>query len=497
MNFTGKTIARNAGALFISQVATWGLTLVLTVVQPRYLGSTAMGKLALATSLWSIGSIVVAFGMDTLLTKEIARNPARASHLLSVSVTLRLLLHALIFGVVIAYLLLVRAPFDTLVISGIVGVSSLFWQLVAAYQSALQGLERMQHMTLGNIAGKLVNTTCCIAILWLGQGVYAVAVVGILAALAALLIQIRSAAHLLTVRLQLDWAISRDILKASLPYLTSGIFLVAYGQMDVLILSWLVNEKTIGWYGAANQLFATLMFIPNVFITAIFPALSRLYTNTPDALPRLMRKSFDWLLLLSVPIGMGLFVVGDGLVVWLFGPDFAQSGPILALMGLVLILTYQNMLLGRFLISTDRQNAWTLIMLLATLLTIVLDVVLVPWCENTFGNGGIGGSLSFIITEAAMVIYGVSRLPTGSLSHANLWMALRTLLAGLVMVGATWWLRSWTIIVPIVVGALVYVGMLLLLRLIPGEDWATLRQALQAVRARFGSRHLRLEQSSQ
>ena len=70
----GRTIAKNASVMMISQLVTWGLTIVLTIFLPRYLGAAALGQFHLANSLWAILAIAVTFGMEILLTKEIARD---------------------------------------------------------------------------------------------------------------------------------------------------------------------------------------------------------------------------------------------------------------------------------------------------------------------------------------------------------------------------------------------------------------------------------------
>jgi O-antigen/teichoic acid export membrane protein len=189
----------------------------------------------------------------------------------------------------------------------------------------------------------------------------------------------------------------------------------------------------------------------------------------------MIRKSFDLMLLIGVPAGLGLIVVSHSLVVLLFGQSFAPSSPVLAIMGIVLICMYQNILLGRFLVSIDRQNIWTLIMVVAMVITVLLDLMLVPWCQQKFGNGALGGALSYAVTELGMTITGIALLPTGSLSRANLWTGLRIGLAGMVMFGASWWCRELFIAVPILIGAVVYFGMIALLRVIPNEDVALLR----------------------
>lgn len=481
MNPTGKTIAKNASILMASQLVTWALTLALTIFLPRYLGAVNAGKLTIANSIWAIVAIVATFGMDTLLTKEIARDPAKAPRLFGTSIGLRVLLF--VFGAVgvSAYLRAANYPIETVYVVIIGAFASLAWVLIGACQAVLQGLERMTPMAIATIVGKAVNTLVCITLLLMGYGVFVVATIAVVAALINLAIQLNALRRLGQLHFVFDFGAMREMLRAGVPYLMSGMFLIAYGQVDVIIISLLANEKTVGWYGAASQLFGTSFFIPTVFITAVFPALSRMYTSGADALPRLMRKSFDLLLIVAVPIGLGLVVIADPLVVLLFGNEFAPSGTLLALLGLVLIATYQNILIGQFLISTDRQNQWTIVMAVATLATIPLDYIFVPWCQTNFQNGAIGGALSFMLTEIGMLFAGLYYLPRGSLDRSNAWLAARATFAGMVMALAAWLVREQFILIPIFVGAVVYGALVLLLRVIAPEDINLLKHVAQGI----------------
>ena len=486
---TGKKIAKNASVLMASQLSTWLLTLLLMLFLPRYLGAEAVGQLHLGNSIWAIVAIVISFGMDRLLIKDIARRPSETSHLFGTTVVLRTFLYFLGFGAIALYLYLLDYPAITIQVVYVIGLSQLIWQIVEACQAALQGLEQMQYMSLANIVGKAVNTVVSIALLMFGFHVLAIAAVSLLSALINLVIQLRYLNRLHPIRLRFSISDGISMLKAGSPYLLTRLSLVIYQQVDIIIISLLVNETTIGWYGVADQLFGTFLFIPTVFMTAIFPALSRMYATASNELSTVMSKSFDTLLLLSVPIGLGLLVVADPLVVLLFGKAFAPSGPVLAVMGIVLILTYQNILLGQFLVSTDRQNHWTVVMAVAAIATVPLDWILIPWCAQTFGNGAIGGAMVFVITELCMMVAGLRLLPEGSLGWRNFWLGVRVLLAGAAMMAATWWIRDFigvstldgqtseialSLALQILTGAVTYIIAGLLLQIVSKEDRAVL-----------------------
>lgn len=257
---------------------------------------------------------------------------------------------------------------------------------------------------------------------------------------------------------------------ASTPYLLTGLVLVAYGRIDVLIMANLIDTTTIGWYSAAMTLYGTLLFVPPILASAIFPAITRSYRQDTERLRSLISKGFDLTLLIAVPTGLGLIVVSDSIAVLLFGEAFAPSGQILKLMGIVLIFMYQNIVMGQFMVSIDRQNTWTILILIGIGLTISLDIIMIPWFQIHYGNGALGAACSYIITEGLMFLAGIMLLPRGLLTRTNFRNGCRIGIAGIIMLLACWWTRELFIAVPIVIGAVVYGAAILWLRVISPKD---------------------------
>jgi O-antigen/teichoic acid export membrane protein len=481
MNGAGTKVIKNASILMISQLVTWGFSLLLTIFLPRYLGAAVTGEFVLAGSIWAIMSMLIGFGMDTLLTKEIARHPDRTPKLVGLAFILRIILFILTCALVALYLQLMSYSPTTVRLIWIIGISSLITQIGLVYQSALQGLEYMHFTSIAGIVSKGVNTILAITVVILGYSVYSIGFVNVISALVSALLLFIFLRRYYKPQVQFQITPALAMMSSSVPYLLSGMGLILYGQIDVLIISSMINAREVGWYGVTTQLTGTLLFIPVVFTTAIFPALTRAYSSQSNALPSLIQKSFDLMLLLSIPIGLGIFVIADPLVVLLYGSAFASSGPILSIMGIVVIFMYLNILVGQFLISTDRQNIWTIIMFIATLITIPLDLLLVPWTQSAFGNGAIGGAVSFVITEFGMCIAGIYLLPEGSLGWSNVRVGSAIIAAGIIMAAATWWCRNMFIAIPILVGALTYISLIAILRIVPKEDIAVFKEIAQGI----------------
>jgi hypothetical protein len=124
-------------------------------------------------------------------------------------------------------------------------------------------------------------------------------------------------------------------------------------------------------------------------------------------------------------------------------------------------------------------------MAVATFATIPLDLLLVPFCQARFDNGAIGGAIAFVITEAGMMAAGLLLLPRGTFGWNNVMLAARIFLAGGLMAVVTWPLRDAFILIPVVVGALIYFTLIVILRVVPKDDWSLLLSMAQSILGRF------------
>jgi O-antigen/teichoic acid export membrane protein len=481
MDTMGRTIAKNAGVMMLSQLVTWVLALLLTLFLPRYLGPEGVGKFSLASSIWAVMSILLSFGMDVLQTKEISRNHERSSELLTTTLLLRGGFYGLCLIAVNVFARVVDYPQETINVINIIGIATLVWQISGAFGANLQAYERMEYMSLADILAKTFLTIISIVALLLGASVYIIAWIHMFAGLIAISVQIYGLRKITVIKPVIKKELFGWILKSSLPYMLVSGFLVAYNQIDVIIISLLVDETQIGWYAASNRLFTTFFFIPTVLIAAVFPVFSRLYKTDMVALKNLLSRSFNIILLTGIPIGLGLSTIANPLVKMLFGPDFANAGPILSVMGIVMIATYMNTLMGRFLISIDRQVVWTWIMLAAVVVKIPLDLVLVPLCQSYFGIGAMGGAFSYLITESTMMVAGVLFLPKGLLDKRTAVFAAKALLSGLIMAAAAWLVRGYFIAIPIALGGIVYVAAIFIFKVLSQDEISLLKDIFSKV----------------
>ena len=120
------------------------------------------------------------------------------------------------------------------------------------------------------------------------------------------------------------------------------------------MLSSLVGPEPIGYYAAADILFGSLLFLPMVVTTALFPAMAEMHARQPDEVINVVRRVFGPITMMATLIGVGTIVVSSSFVRFLYGEKYAPSGEVLGVFGVVVILTSVSVLLGRLAQATNR-----------------------------------------------------------------------------------------------------------------------------------------------
>lgn len=451
----GRTVGRNIGALMSSQVITWVLAMVVYWIVPRFLGPDAFGRLRLAGSVWAIAMVLCMFGTSTFLTVEIAKQPQTARSLLSAVLRFRFWLYLLAWPAIGVVLLVGSYDRRTVEVMVIAGVATGFMLASSTYESGLHGLQEMGATARVHIAAKIFVTAGTVLVVVAGGGLIPVALVSAGGTLLAA-VMLGRAARQRTQPGEPTAMVGRALAIVAAPFLLTEATRVVYQQIDTVIISLIADAEDVGYYATADTLFGSLLFVPVVVTTAMFPAIAELHHRAPLEVDALLRRAFNTLLLCSIPIGLGTIVVAPSFIRLVYGDGFADAAPVLGVFGVVIILSGQTILFGRFALATGRVKLWATVMVVVTVLSVPLDMILVPWTDRRFDNAAIGGALAFVVTEAILVTFGSWKVASGLYNRFTILRILRCGLAGAAMVLASWPFRDLLFVVPGAIAVITY-----------------------------------------
>jgi O-antigen/teichoic acid export membrane protein len=474
-------VAQNVLMLAGSQAVTWALAVLWTLVVPRAIGARGIGQLTTAYSVTGVLTGLAGFGVTTLLVKGIARDRERGSLLLGTSLVLQA-------GAVLPVLALIAVyagfgHFDRteLVVLWLVTAGSVLAMFGSRLEGSLQGIQRMDYVAYGRILSRTSVSAVAIALVGLGFGVIALAILG--AAVTAVVTAVQAFWVLREFRLQ--WRVSlrqlgRLVAEAA-PYGAGEVVAVIYLWVDAMLLALLAPSYVVGWYGAPTRLLGALLFVPVILSTAWLPRLAEQFKYDPRSYRQNGRAAIELTLILGLPIAAGTLMVASRVVGLFYGPGFGGAVPVLALLGASVPFIYSNVIAWAVLAAGDRQLAWTKVMAAATVLNILLNLALIPYFQSRQGNGAIGSATALLITEVLMSAAAVL-LVRDLLDRSTVKRVLRALTATAAMAAVVWLTAVLGLAIQIGLGAVTFLAVALVLRVFTTSE---LRQvAADALKAR-------------
>jgi O-antigen/teichoic acid export membrane protein len=483
------SVRRNAFQMLTSQAVTWLFATVLSILVPWYLGPAGLGQFRLATSLWLIAAVFISLGTARYLSLEVARKAPSGLRLVGPILVIRTVAFVLAAVIVTSYALLVESDPVVVGLVLIIAVDQLLASWTGVFGAAFFGLERMATPARSGAIARLINAGLVLVVILVGGPVYAIASAGAVAAAWGVWFNWSRYRKVADVVFRGWRTYVVSTLRFSLPFLAASASLIVYQQIDIIVISRLADDTDLGWYATADALFGSLLFPATILMGSMFPTLGRQHAHDRASLERLVKRAFTLLMIVAVPIGFGIALIGPALAPTLWGDDFEETGTALVVLGPVAILTFGTILFGTVALATGRNSVWIIVLLGSAALTVPLDVLLVPWASDRYGNGALGGALAYLATESVQFMVGAAVICPFLWGRELVWRLIRVVMAGVLMLAAGWPVRWMLFPVPIAVCAVAYGCFLLLLGVLGPDERQLVRVMLRKMgMARAGDR---------
>lgn len=452
-------------AVLGSNVATWVIMLVVVAVVTEHISPAELGEYQLAITVWAIGTVFIVAGLDTKVALEASLSHEHGLQLVPATYTARLLAFAAVSMAVIVAIVVLGYTSDERLYIAIVGVATLATVIGQVANSILVGREDFVVASRIGVAVRFaVAIATVVAVALFDRGVPTILLLTAAGSIASTAFVLRHARRFgVSTRLSGPRE-GLAMLRLGAPFLFGAVALVLYREMDIFVMRALLDSDALGWYAVADRLIGIVMTLPFVLLTVAFPRMARVQDRRPAEADDTFADAFDSSLLIGVPAGLGMACVAQNITDLLLGDAYRPAGAVLSVMGVMLALTFQTTLLGHCAIVMNRQRTFYRLLFGAALLTLPLDLVLVPFAERRYDNGAIGGALSFLVTETLLIVVSLALIAPFVRRRATVVRTAKVLVAGGCMVAAIWPIRSHFILLPVVVGVVVYVSVTFALR---------------------------------
>ncbi len=391
-----KKIVKNTLVLVISAIITRLMGAVFAIFIIRYLGDINFGKYSYVLALSGILILITDFGLNTLVIREIARNKERLKQYINNIITLKILL-SMPYFLVLILLFFFTEQRDTRILLIIIGVYTIILSFDEFFKSVFRAYEKMEYEALTRTIEKVLWVVLVLVAINYNLGLIGIALAITLSILIGFLISSFIVIKKFTkFSLVFDPKFLIYLLKESWPFLLTSIFVLIYFKIDTVMLSFMKNDAVVGWYNAAYKIIDALIIIPSIFMTAMYPVFSR-YKNK-EKLKKIYLQSFRYLLLLALPITIGIFLLADKIILFLFTYNFFNSIAALKILIFASFLSFINYPIITILNSINKQKMGTLFTGIAALINIILNVLLIPTLSY------VGAAFATVISELTFFV---------------------------------------------------------------------------------------------
>ena len=469
---SGNRLKKNVYFVGIGQVAQKLLGFILVPFAARYLDVDGFGQFSLASSVMLVVVMLNDWGVNTYITREVAKNPARVSAHLWNAAALKAGIILLDFIILLLYLSLTNYSAETdraILIFSCYGILSSFVQLAIG---VFQAFERMEFEALVLTLEKIFITSIGIFVLLKGFGLLTFSTVYVAGGLFSVLLSVVVLARFFPLhRTPVNTGVMSDLFLRSLPFGLSLLLATLYNYTGIFILSILKTEEAVGWFSAGFKLMSLTNVVPIILISAVYPVLSReIHECNRERVNLLYSRGFKYLLFLALPMVTGISLLSDKIVWAVFGSEYQPAIPMLRILSMTAALIFFNLYFTGMLKAANLQKIMVRLQIGALILNIVLNSILIS------AFSGVGAALTSVFTEVFIFLSYLWILRKVVTPIPFEWIWFRGLLATGLLALFLWFLPGLNLILSIGIGGLLYLGALFLSRAVTPAEFLPFRE---------------------
>jgi len=374
-----EQIAKNAAWLAVGKILSTATGVFVVALLLRYLSPDDFGRYTTVLAFVLLFGTFVDFGLNLTTTQDISLPNVDVARTLSSIFTLRLLVNMALLALLPAILLLF--PYETgvknaiMVTSALFFTSSLFQVLASYFQKELQA----QKVALAELAGRAVLLAATLAAISLGFSFFEIMYTVVISSLVQFWVLLRFTSRAIKLTLCVDTAIWKRIMKKAWPIALSVVFTTIYFKGDSIILSLTRPYQDVGIYGAAYKILEVLIALPILFMGLVLPHLSNSFAaGDKERFGRLIQKSWDALVLVTMPMVAGTLALARPIIRLIAGPGYEPSATVLQILIIAAGIIFLGSLFAHAVVAVNKQRSMIACYAIAAGLAVVLYILFIP-----------------------------------------------------------------------------------------------------------------------
>ena len=464
-----KTISqslKNIGFNFIADLSIRLSKTLLIIIISRFLGVASMGAISIGLTYLGFGILFSNWGFGNLLTREIVRDQTNYNKYLTNYAILRIIFASiaiLVINLIVTYL---NYSKETILVIRIISFSLIPTTIIRLYFSTFISFEKPLYICIISLISNLLRLVISFTAVLFQCTIIHLAIIYSTVEFLSLIMSTFIIIRFLPkykVDINLKFALS-EIIRA-FPFLGIGILTMLDARSDILIISLFFTETDVGYYTAVYTILGGLTLISEAIQKSIFPIVVKYQKSSPTKLKEIGFFLSKYVLIVTVPLSILVFIFSEELVSLLFGNKFQETTILLKILIWTFISYSLTIILSSLLIARDKEKFVGISLLVSGIFSVILDLIFVQF----FGVTGI--ALIRLLSSLIMFILCLYfHFTTTGFGVMKLNTTIRIFLGGTLMYVLCYFLITINKILALVTGLLIFITALLILRVIKPKD---------------------------
>jgi len=346
----------------------------------RFLGAQNTSQYFLALSFALIFTVVADFGLTPVLTREISKYTDKAEEYLNSVFLVKILFGFIAYFLIVLLTNVFNYPEFTKQLIYIAGLTVFFDNLTSSAYAFFRAHKNLLYESTAIFLSQVLTLIIGTAVLFFGWSMLGLIIAFTVPSFLnfwVCLIYLKKKYNF-TYKLVWDSKIVKMFLIIAVPFALAGIISRFYSYTDTLIMSKILTDSELGWWSVPYKLIFAFQFIPTALTISIFPILSFSFVNNKERVEQLFRKAWNYLVIISVPMAFGLFVLAKPLIIKIYTAEYLPAIPVLQILGFALIFIFLGYTNGTLLNAINKQKLQTKIIGSAWIVSTILNLILIP-----------------------------------------------------------------------------------------------------------------------
>ena len=376
-------IFKNSFYLYLSHFADYLLLIIVLPFIARALGPIALGNIGLAQTFGLLVLLLLEFGFNVIVTREVALNPKNNLKILELAgkvFSFKIYLIPLVIFITLIIILIHPVFYHEPELLLLSVLAAIFQSFIPTWY--FQGVENFKHLAITKTIFRFLAFITALLIVkspsdgWLFLMVQAIS--SFLIAIFLLLIMSKKIGMIKFQKLSQI----RKIVKSSFSGFVIIVLPTVFNNIIIFLLSYILNPLLLGYYYGVTKIHRAFNTLYSPIFESFFPYLISIYKKDQrSAINKIKHFNFI-LLMLGCFFAILIWFLSETIITVFLGEEFIHSANYLRAFGLLLPVTVISYIWGnQWMIVIYKEEKLSKILLISNLVGITLFLIIVSKFE--------------------------------------------------------------------------------------------------------------------